>query len=124
MLCCYVDDCCLVGVVGPFIAKFKAVFGKRFKIEDLGPVSWLLGCEITRDRKNKTISIGQRQFCIDLLDQFGMSDCGTVGTPHSARTSDVPVNSPPLNTKQFDYPALVGKLLYLSNCTRQILRLL
>ena len=30
----------------------------------------------------------------------------------------MPVNSPPLNTKQFDYPALVGKLLYLSNCTR------
>ena len=118
VLCCYVDDCCLVGVAGPFIAKFKADFGKRFKIEDLGPVSWLLGCEITRDRKNKTISIGQRQFCIDLLDQFGMSDCGTVGTPLSARTSDVPVNSLPLNTKQFDYPALVGKLLYLSNCTR------
>ena len=75
----------------------------------------LLGCEITRDRRNKTINIGQRQFCIDLLDQFGMSDCGA---PLSARTSDVPVNSPPLNTKHFDYPALVGKLLYLSNCTR------
>ena len=30
----------------------------------------------------------------------------------------MPVNSPPLNTKQFDYTALVGKLLYLSNCTR------
>ena len=42
VLCCYVDDCCLVGVAGPFIAKFKADFGKRFKIEDLGPVCVLV----------------------------------------------------------------------------------
>ena len=119
ILAVYVDDCLLVGVAGPFIASFKSAFGKRFKIEDLGPVSWLLGCEITRDRKNKIIRIGQRQFCIDMLEQFGMLDCSPVGTPLSARTSDiVSADSPRLNTTRFNYPALVGKLLYLSNCTR------
>ena len=119
VLAVYVDDCILVGKGGPFIVNFKAAFGKRFKIEDLGAVSWLLGCEITRDRRNKIIRIGQRQFCIDMLEQFGMLDCSSTGTPLSARTTDGPVEkSSPLNTKRFDYPALVGKLLYLSNCTR------
>ena len=119
ILAVYVDDCILLGKQGPFIDRFKAAFGKRFKIEDLGPVSWLLGCEITRDRKNRILRIGQRQFCIDMLDTFGMLDCSPIGTPLSARTTDEPpLKSPPLNTKKFDYPALVGKLLYLSNCTR------
>ena len=75
VMCCYVDDCCLVGVGGPFIAKFKADFGKRFKIEDLGPVSWLLGCEITRDRKNKTISISDVGGRVGLVRQ-GWHVCG------------------------------------------------
>ena len=119
ILAVYVDDCILIGKQGPFIDRFKVAFGKRFKIEDLGPVSWLLGCEITRDRKNRILRIGQRQFCIDMLDTFGMLDCSPIGTPLSARTTDgPPIKSPPLNTKKFDYPALVGKLLYLSNCTR------
>ena len=119
VLAVYVDDCVLFGKSGPFIAMFKADFGKRFKIEDLGAVSWLLGCEITRDRKNRILRIGQRQFCVDMLEQFGMLDCSPTGTPLSARTTDgPPIKSPPLNTKKFDYPALVGKLLYLSNCTR------
>ena len=104
----YVDDCILLGKQGPFIDRFKAAFGKRFKIEDLGPVSWLLGCEITRDRKNRILRIGQRQFCIDMLVTFGMLDCSPVGTPLSARTPDgPPIKSPPLNTKKFDYPALM-----------------
>ena len=69
--------------------------------------------------KNRILRIGQRQFCIDMLDTFGMLDCSPIGTPLSARTTDgPPIKSPPLNTKKFDYPALVGKLLYLSNCTR------
>ena len=54
-----------------------------------------------------------------MLDTFGMLDCSPIGTPLSARTIDgPPIKSTPLNTKKFDYPALVGKLLYLSNCTR------
>ena len=60
VLAVYVDDSILLGKQGPFIDRFKAAFGKRFKIEDLGPVSWLLGCEITRDRKNRILRIGQR----------------------------------------------------------------
>ena len=119
-LAVYVDDCIMVGKSSPFIAKFKNDFSKRFKIEDLGPVAWLLGCNITRDRKGRKISIGQRQYCIDMLDLFGMQNCSTVGTPLPAKTldSDDSFGSPALDIKKSVYPSLVGKLLYLSNCTR------
>ena len=62
VLTLFVDDGVLFGKSDPFIVRPKAAFGKRFKIEDLaGVLSWLLGCEITRDRKNRILRIGQRQ---------------------------------------------------------------
>lgn len=118
-LAVYVDDCLLVGKQSPFILKFKSDFGKRFKIEDLGPVAWLLGCSITRDRPARKITVGQQQYCLDMLELFGMENCSSVGTPLPAKTLDsVSVDSPALDMKKSVYPSLVGKLLYLSNCTR------
>ena len=67
-LAVYVDDCLLIGTQSPFILKFKTDFGKRFQIEDLGPVAWLLGCSITRDRTARKITIGQQQYCLNMLE--------------------------------------------------------
>ena len=55
-----------------------------------------------------------------MLDLFGMQNCSTVGTPLPAKTldSDYFSCSPALDIKKSVYPSLVGKLLYLSNCTR------
>ena len=43
VLAVYVDDCLLIGQSGSFILEVKKDFSAEFKIEDLGPVSWLLG---------------------------------------------------------------------------------
>ena len=119
VLCVYVDDCILVGRKSPFISDFKIKFSDRFKIEDLGPASWLLGCTITRDRQKRTICIGQRQLMSDLLDEFGMENCSPLGTPLPAKTLDaVALESPLLDVTKFRYARLVGKLAYASNCTR------
>ena len=119
VLCVYVDDCILVGRKSPFISDFKLKFSERFKIEDLGPASWLLGCTITRDRQKRTICIGQRQLMSDLLDEFGMENCSTLGTPLPAKTLDAAsLESPLLDVTKFRYARLVGKLAYASNCTR------
>lgn len=119
VLCLYVDDIILVGRSSDFISKFKRSFSARFKIEDLGPVAWLLGCTITRDRQSRIIRIGQRQLLSDLLDEFGMHTCAPTGTPLPAKTVDSSdIESPPLDVKQFRYARLVGKLAYAANCTR------
>ena len=119
VLAVYVDDCILVGSNGPFITRFKSDFAKRFKIEDLGPAAWLLGCSIVRDRSKRTLHFGQRQYFIDMLDDFGMSNCSTVSTPLPAKlTLTDDAEYPILDAKEFPYAKLVGKLLYASNCTR------
>jgi hypothetical protein len=46
VLALYVDDNIIVGRAGSFIVGFKSAFGERFNVQDLGPVSWLLGLTV------------------------------------------------------------------------------
>jgi hypothetical protein len=119
VLAMYVDDCLLIGRGGPFIVKFKGDFSAEFKIEDLGPVSWLLGCSIERNRKLRTLRIRQKQYIVDILELFNMSDCVSVGTPMTTKPPQVDKPDDPIgNDVSRPYAQLVGKLLYLANCTR------
>jgi hypothetical protein len=61
VLALYVDDTIIVRPTGSFIAEFKSAFGMRFNVRDLGPVSWLLGMTVERNRGNCIIMIGQQQ---------------------------------------------------------------
>ena len=56
--------------------------GKRlYCLLDLGPSKWFLGIHITRDRAKRTLSLSQRQYCIDMLTEFDMLDARPVPTP-------------------------------------------
>ena len=77
----YVDDFLLIGRNCQFLVDFKHDFSFRFKMEDLGPASWILGCSIIRDKSRGTLSLGQTQYFKDVLSDFGMSECSSVSTP-------------------------------------------
>ena len=116
------DDCLLIGRGGSFVFDFKRDFSAEFKIEDLRPVSWLLGCSIERNRKLRTLCIRQRQYIVDILELFNMSDCISVGTPMTAKPPQVDNPNDPIgNDVSRFYAQLVGKLLYLANCTRPVI---
>ena len=63
----------------------------HFKLRDLGPTSFLLGIAITRDWTRGTISLSQRQYCLDILARFGMSDCNPVYTPLTLVLASLPL---------------------------------
>ena len=73
VLCVYVDDCIVIGKKGDFFRKFKSDFTRKFKIEELGPAAWLLGCSIRRDRAKRTLQFGQRQYVTDILNDFDIA---------------------------------------------------
>ena len=54
---------------------------EHFKLRDLGPTSFLLGIQITRDRSNRRISLSQRQYILDMLERYGFSGCSPIKTP-------------------------------------------
>jgi hypothetical protein len=119
ILALYVDDGILVGPAGPFIVNFKEAFGKRFQVQFLGPVSWMIGIAVQRDRQARTIKLGQRQYILDMLDRFNMADCNAVTAPMvvDGVTTAIGADHKPLESS-VPYQSLIGSLLYASVCTR------
>jgi hypothetical protein len=113
-----VDDSILVGKQGDFILIFKTALSKQFEIEDFGPAGWLLGCRIERDRSKRILRLSQDQYITDILYEFNMPTSVLVGTPMASKIA-LNVNSEqPLDKQAFPFPALIGKLVYCSSCTR------
>ena len=77
----FVDDITLAGKSKAAIQRVKDDLHKHFKLRDLGPTSWLLGVKIERDRSNRSLSISQCQYALDVLERYGFANCDPVSTP-------------------------------------------
>ena len=63
------------------IERFKADLSCHFEISDLGEIHWLLRVEVTRDRRDRTISLSQHAYIESILKEFRMADCKPIITP-------------------------------------------
>ena len=77
----FIDDITLASKSSAAIDKAVHDLSQHFKLRDLGPTKFLLGVEIIRDRSKHTLALSQRQYIIDMLERFKMSDCKPVSTP-------------------------------------------
>jgi len=59
--------------------RLKRNLATEFEIKDLGSLKYFLGMEVARSKKG--ISVSQRKYVLDLLQETGMSGCRTVDTP-------------------------------------------
>jgi hypothetical protein len=119
----YVDDLHIISKSSEAIAKIKSELSSHFKLRDLGPTKWFLGIHITRDRSNHTLSLSQRQYCEDMLKEFGMWDVNPVSTPmvpgsHLIAAADQQPQEDLDFMKDKAYMRAVGKLNYLALGTR------
>ena len=85
-------------------------------MKDLGELSWRLGMQVRRDRRQRTLEISQTSYIDQILAKYGMTDCRPVGTPVEGAL-------PRLNTEaggraDGEYMSLVGSLLYAAMVTR------
>ena len=69
----YVDDLTILASDLQDLADLKMTFAKRFKMEDMGELSYLLGLQVTRNRSKRTISIGQQKYIADMIDKFNLN---------------------------------------------------
>ena len=98
---------------------------KHFKLRELGPTTWLLGVAIERERSQRTLSLSQRQYAVDVLERFGMADCHPVTTPldpsHKLSAADAPVTPEDIefmSTRAKEYASAVGAIAWLALATR------
>ena len=57
ILCLYVDDMVVVGSNMDHIKGLKHQLAHAFSMKDLGAAKQILGMKISRDRKNKTLTL-------------------------------------------------------------------
>ena len=77
----HVDDSTITGSSLALNKKFMSRIAEHFKITDLGPISWLLGLAVVRDRDKWTISLSQSAYIESLLHRFNLEDTKTLTVP-------------------------------------------
>ncbi len=116
----YVDDLTIFASDLDDLLNLKSALAKRFKMEDMGEISFLLGLQITRDRSRRQITVGQQKYVTDMMAKFNLS---------GMRSSHVPMD-PTLHLNADDgadalnlagikeYQSIIGTLMYLMLGTR------
>jgi hypothetical protein len=118
IVCLYVDDLLIAGSHRGMLDEFKEDIARRFKMKDTGELGWMLGVEIIRNRRMKTIELRQSAYIDSMLKRFRMSDCKPVATP--AQHGEMLERCKPSEERGPDrnYRAMVGSLLYAAMMTR------
>ncbi|KAF0736210.1 hypothetical protein Ae201684_007233 [Aphanomyces euteiches] len=79
----YVDDLVLVAQNDHVMADLKSAIKQRFASKDMGPIHYIFGLKIIRDRKKRLIHISQPLNALNMLKRFQLD---------RARPATIPLN--------------------------------
>jgi hypothetical protein len=122
VLAVHVDDCVITGSSEELISKYKRELDSRYSLTDLGPIHWLLGIKVTRNRDAHTVLLLQVSYINTILSRFSLSDAKPVATPIVPSTSysktDAPTDANEAgHMKKIPYCKAVSSLMYAAVAT-------
>ena len=79
----YVDDLIITGARTENINGFKHEMVARFRVSNLGALSYYLDIEVRQGKEELTL--GQRAYASKLLERSGMAECKPCVTPMEER---------------------------------------
>ena len=89
--------------------KIKAKLNSRFKMTDLGKLSWFLGIQF--ESENCTIKMNQSRYIEKILSKFGMVDCKPCSTPCEMDIMKPSDEVDSVDNKPYE---IIGSLIYIS----------
>jgi hypothetical protein len=118
----YVDDLMIGSNCKDMMKEIKDALNRRFEMKDLGKLRFCLGIEIVWN-DDGSCNLRQKQYVLDVLKRFNMTDCKPVSTPLQ---SGVKLSKSMCATSKEDredmadvpYRSAVGSLIYLVTGTR------
>ena len=117
ILIVWVDDIVICASNSHILESVKSALFKRFKMKDLGTLSWYLGTNVKCN--DTSVEMSQTQYIDKVISTFGMADYKPKPTPCilgiEKETEDV--ESPLLGNPEL-YRAIVGSLIYIMTGTR------
>ena len=110
----WVDDILIASKTEAHLMQIKTRLNSRFKMTDLGKLSWFLGIQFKCE--NNTIKMNRSRYMEKILSKFGMADsktCSTSCEMDITKTSDKVslIDSKP-------YHEIIGSLIYIMVATR------
>ena len=87
ILLLYVDDMLVAGSDMQDINVLKRKLANSFAMKDLGTAKQILGMRITRDRKNRKLTLSQSEYIQKVLERFRMHNEKPVSTPLASHFS-------------------------------------
>ena len=111
ILAVYVDDIIITSSDDAEVAATKAYLAQHFVTRDLSPPRYFLGLEIAY--RPGQMSICQRKYVLDLLEETGMMGCKPASSPMEQNV-DWWDNATALLEDAGLYRRLVGKLIFLT----------
>jgi len=120
ILAMWVDDILIFGADKMSVDLLKLQLSIKFEMKDMGELSYFLGIQVHRDRKNRKLWIHQEGYTKAILERFGMENSAPVSTPFAKGTklfksTDNDDNSA---VDQKLYQSNIGSQMYAMLCTR------
>jgi hypothetical protein len=119
----HVDDCAITSSSPELLQGYKQKINARHSITDLGPIHWLLGIKVIRDRKVRTISLSQESYINTIIDCFELGSANSIPSPIipgiSYSTKDAPADqTKAARMAKTPYWEAIGSLMYAAVATR------
>jgi hypothetical protein len=108
----YGDDLIVTGMRAADIAGFKQEMADRFRMSDLGALSYYLGIEVKQE--GGEMRLGQRAYAEKLVERAGMAGCKPCAMPMEERLK-LSRNSTAAKVNTMLYRSIVGGLRYLTH---------
>ncbi|CAL4086573.1 unnamed protein product, partial [Meganyctiphanes norvegica] len=112
----WVDDLILCKSNMTVLNIFKTHFQNRFKIKDIGCLSWFLGMQFSVCAN--VISINQTLYVNTILTRFKMTDCNPRNLPCDPTVHQLLKQDSAMLDDQTQFRELIGSLIYLMVGTR------
>lgn len=113
----YVDDAIIAAPTREEVDEIKKELNKDYPIKELGEPGKFLGCQLTRDYDNNTITLTQSSFIDKILAEAGLSDCYPTKTPMApSHLKDSNLDTTTSDSRE--YLHIVGQFNWLTTKTR------
>ena len=114
----YVDDLVIITKRPEEMRKVKESLAAHFKMKYMGKLHYCLGINIQHDEENNCFWIQQKQYIMDMIQKYGLTDAKTVSSPADLNVKLRKDDRVSKQVNSVTYQLMVGSLLYAAIDTR------
>ena len=112
----YVDNLILIAKTHKEMQDVKKCLADQFKM-DIGRLHYCLGVSVGQDEEHKCLVLHQKQYILNMLKWYGLTDANSVSTPADISVKLVKDDGVSQAVDQINYQSMVGSLLYAAMAT-------